>query len=196
MDFERKAELTGLLAEQDRDVTAMVSETELPAVLDQEPAAGSVSAQVSDRAKPDETALAAWVDDLREYERDHAGSSEAVEAADKLTSALLDDLGAQGRGRMSDDRTAADEQQGLVADFHADLMIEGAAMEVHEPDDNYLLHAAPREPSYIDSDYGGGGSGDGGGGASPPGDDAPAEPPPDKPRPPRRGGKAGGAGDR
>lgn len=150
MDFERKVELTELLAEQDHDVAQLVVDHDLPAALGEEPVVEP--APPEEAVKPDETALAAWVDDLREFERDHAGESAAVAVADKLTRARLDDLAARDRERMFGDRTAADEQEGVVADFHADLMLEGAALDVRAPDDPYLVPAAPREPSSLESD--------------------------------------------
>src|SRR6185369_7143605 len=109
MDFERKVELIELLAEQDREVAQLVGEQDLPAVLGEDPDGPAPAS--TERVKPDETALAAWVDDLREFERDHAGESAAVAAADKLTSARLDDLATRDRERMFGDRTAADEQE-------------------------------------------------------------------------------------
>jgi hypothetical protein len=199
MDFERKAELIELLAEQDRDVTSMVVETELPMIEHDEPAPGPVPARAAERDKPDETALSAWVDDLQEYERAHAGDSDAVELVDQLKSALLDDLAAGERERKHGDVTAADEQEGVVADFHADLAIEGAALEVRDPDDGYLLPVAVRPPAYIDSEYGGGGDDRGAPDApSPP--SPPAAPPPgapaDPPHDPRPGSSRPSAGQR
>src|SRR4029077_15832275 len=142
MDFERKAELTELLAEQERDVSAIVVEPELPAILDDEPAPGPVPAHAADRDKPDEAALSAWVDDLQDFERAAARDRTSVERGAARRSARRDDRGARERERMRGEVTAADEQEGLVADFHADLAIEGAAMEGRDPGNAYLLPVA------------------------------------------------------
>src|SRR5205823_4623599 len=94
--------------------------------------------------------------------------------------ALIDDLAAEERERALGDITANDEQEGMVADFHADLALEGAAVAVPEPDDHYLKPAADAPNPYIDSDLGGGGGGGGPPAAGPPaGGGGEPEPPPE-----------------
>ena len=188
MDFERKVDVEALLSEQDPDVTSLVVEGESAQTFQEEPAPGPTPAKEPERGKPDESALAAWMDDLREFETSHKGDTESVEIVDKLRSALFDDLAAGERERALGDITANDEQHGMVADFHADLALEGAGLAVPEPDDHYLKFAADAPNPYIDSDLGGGG----GGGpppraAGPPagGNDAPEPPPEDEAKPAR-----------
>ena len=164
MDFERKAELEGLLAKQEPEMQEAVLDSEAAPQLAQEEPLGPVPAKAPEE-KPDESALSAWMDDLDDFEREHAGDSESVEAVDKLKSAMLDDLAAGERERMFGDVGANEEQHGMVADFHADLALEGSALAVPEPNDPYMFSAATR-PNPWTEEYG-----DGDGAPPPPADE-------------------------
>jgi hypothetical protein len=196
-DFQTKEDAAdvAMLMSQQHDVAAtIVEENVVPAVLE-EPVKGptpDIAPEIDH--KPDPSALAAWMDDLSEYADKHRGEEKAAKLLDKIASGELDDLHQVNREHFKDDIDAVDEQKGYTPNWIADSALEGAAVDVHDP--NSAANDVVPKPAAVDPlGFNGGDGGGGGGGGGWPGGGLPeeassadpAEPPPaaDKPDKPK-----------